>query len=343
MSSRRGRGEGAARARRARASGDGLRAHVSPVDLGLLPDEALGPEVHLAARDRPHLGHVTMVQAALRENALDRVVVPPDHHVTSRRSREPRSSRTPATPLGAAFARSNATGEHASATGTSMGVDGRFDAGNGWFMGRWFLGQRRLRDGGRQHRGRRRARFLRRDRIRHISPSGAHEDQPDVDARSFSGALGRIQFRRSRGSTSRQPRMAAAASNASAATRRVSSRSSRRLHHHGSSRNLPRRRGAAEVRTPAGHSDRRPVAGVARDGEEDPPVAVGTCRSIVARPHLVAVRPPLGLPRCSGESPHHRAALLRDGDVPPGRLRPDGAGTRRTLPPERHAAIRSHE
>jgi len=32
---------------------------VSPVDLRLLPDEALGPQVHLAARNRPHLGHVT--------------------------------------------------------------------------------------------------------------------------------------------------------------------------------------------------------------------------------------------------------------------------------------------
>ena len=44
---------------RARAAGDGERAHVGPVDLRLLADEPLGPEVHLTARDGPHLGHVT--------------------------------------------------------------------------------------------------------------------------------------------------------------------------------------------------------------------------------------------------------------------------------------------
>lgn len=40
-------------------AGHGERAHVSPVDLRLLPDETLDAEVHFAARDWPHLGHVT--------------------------------------------------------------------------------------------------------------------------------------------------------------------------------------------------------------------------------------------------------------------------------------------
>ena len=126
----------------------------------MVPSEVGGDGAH-----RPPLG---VVQAKdLRALLLGDPPVTPDHHVTSRRSREPRSPRTSATPFGAAFARPYATGEDASATGTSIGVDGRSQAGNGSFMACGFLGRCRLRDGGRQYRGRRRARFFRRDRIRY--------------------------------------------------------------------------------------------------------------------------------------------------------------------------------
>jgi hypothetical protein len=55
---------------------------VSPVDLGLLADETLGPQVHLAARDRPHLGHVT---AQDRDAAL--VAAQADHVEQARRTK----------------------------------------------------------------------------------------------------------------------------------------------------------------------------------------------------------------------------------------------------------------
>ena len=42
-----------------RSAHHGERTDVSPVDLSLLPDEALDPEIDLTARDGSHVGHVT--------------------------------------------------------------------------------------------------------------------------------------------------------------------------------------------------------------------------------------------------------------------------------------------
>jgi len=58
----------------AQAAGDVELAHVGPVHLRLLADEALDPQEHLAARHGPHLGHVA---AQDRDAAF--VAAPLDH------------------------------------------------------------------------------------------------------------------------------------------------------------------------------------------------------------------------------------------------------------------------